>query len=503
MTTRAGPLSMDKINPHARNVEYAVRGSVPTHAAKLESKLQSGSPSPFDSIVWANIGNPQQQPNLAQPPITFLRQVSALVELPSLLDTPHLPKETLDALFPPDVQQRARELISCFGSTGAYTGSKGALCVRKSVCEFLERRDGYPENAENVYLTAGASAGVSLLFQILFRGPNQGILIPIPQYPIYSALISLFDLHALHYALKCNDHWDPDMNVIEDSVTNAKRQGIDPRAIVVINPGNPTGACMSVDEITNVLRIAHREELIVFADEVYQSNVFQDKRPFVSMRKVLLDMAHSDDPSLREIGCSVPLVSLHSISKGFTGECGRRGGYFELTNFTQEIEGQVNKLASVFLCPPVQGQIGVDLLVRPPREGDPSYDLFRRESESILTTMKHRSEQMAQSFSKLEGIEIEPAMGAMYLYPKIHLPAGALKRAKELGRQVDELYCLELLDATGICVVPGNGFGTMPIVHEDGSVEAFFRTTVLAKQTDQFIERYGKFHTKFLEQYSS
>jgi alanine transaminase len=172
------------------------------------------------------------------------------------------------------------------------------------------------------------------------------------------------------------------MNVIDDSVADAKRQGIDPRAIVVINPGNPTGACMSVEEIANVFHIAHREGLIVFADEVYQSNIFQDKRPFVSMRKVLLDMAHSDDPSLREIGRSVPLVSLHSISKGFTGECGRRGGYFELTNFTQEIEDQVNKLASVLLCPPVQGQIGVDLLVRPPREGDPSYDLFRRESES-------------------------------------------------------------------------------------------------------------------------
>ena len=497
-------LSLESINQNVRNVEYAVRGSVPIHAAELEAQLEEGSGNlPFDSIVWSNIGTPQQQPNLAQPPLTFWRQVAALVELPTLLDSPDLPQPVRDTLFPLDTQQRARELLDCFGSVGAYTSSKGSPRVRRSVCEFVEARDGYPEHIENVYLTSGASAGVSLLFQILFSGRTHGVLIPIPQYPLYSAMLSLLDVDPLHYPLDSERSWIPEMNKVEECIEDAKSRRVDPRAIVVINPGNPTGACMSREEIRNVLRLAHREGLVVFADEVYQTNIYQHDHPFVSFRKVLLDMATSADATEREISSSVPLVSLHSISKGFTGECGRRGGYFELTNFPEDVEAEINKLASVHLCPPVQGQVGVDLLVRPPREGDPSYELFQHESSSILSTMKERSERMASSFSKLPGVTIEPAMGAMYLYPKINLPGGAVCRAADIGRKPDEMYCLELLDATGICVVPGSGFGSIPKPRDDGSVDAFFRTTVLAKQTDQFIERFGKFHRQFLEQYSN
>ncbi|WFD34700.1 alanine transaminase [Malassezia cuniculi] len=502
MSTKSRALTLDKINPNVRNVEYAVRGAVPSHAAELESQIERGSGDlPFDSIVWSNIGNPQQQPNLAQPPLTFWRQVAALVELPSLLDTPDLPKDIRDTLFAPDAQERARELLKCFGSVGAYTASKGSPRVRRSVCEFLKERDGYDENIENIYLTAGASAGVALLFQVLFHGLDQGVLIPIPQYPLYSATLSLHNVGALHYPLDFAKSWGPDMSKVDESIAEAKKRGVDPRAIVVINPGNPTGACMSSEEISQILHLAHREGLVVFADEVYQTNIYQDKYPFVSFRKVLLDLAHSSDASEREVGLSVPLVSLHSISKGFTGECGRRGGYFELTNFPEDIEAEVNKLASVNLCPPVQGQIGVDLMVRPPKEGEPSYELWRKESSKILDTMKQRSEDMAASFGKLPGLTIEPAMGAMYLYPKIHIPHKAVEHAKENGRKVDEFYCLELLDATGICVVPGSGFGSTPVEHEDGSVDAFFRTTVLAKQTDQLIERFGKFHVSFMERF--
>ncbi len=175
-----------------------------------------------------------------------------------------------------------------------------------------------------------------------------------------------------------------------------------------------------------------------------------------------MDFSKSNSAEEREIATSVELVSYHSISKGVSGECGRRGGYFELTNMDPDVEAQVYKLASISLCPSLQGQIGVDMLVKPPTPSSPSYDLYKQETEAIQQTLQSRSEKMAQKFAQLPGVEVEPAQGALYLFPRVTLPKKAHEAAKEKGKKVDEFYCLEMLDATGICVVPGSGFGKMP-----------------------------------------
>lgn len=499
MTTRAKVLTKETINPHALKVEYAVRGEMPIQAGKYQAELEAGKGDlPFDSIVWANIGNPQQQPNLAQPPLTFWRQVAALTEYPALLDAP---AELRDAYFPTDVQQRARELLEAFGSVGAYTGSKGVALVRKHVAQFLQERDGYEEDIENIYLSTGASGGILILFQVFFRAGIDGVLVPIPQYPLYTAALSLFDLDALHYTLNPSEHWEPSVEDIDASIAAARDAGTTPRAIVVINPGNPTGACMSLEQIQAVIRKAYEEGLVIFADEVYQRNVYQDKYPFVSFRKALLDMAKSTDAEERAMSASVELVSLHSISKGMSGECGRRGGYFQLTNIDADVEAELNKLVSVSLCPPTQGQIGVDMLVCPPKEGEPSYPLWKEQTDTIYATLQHRAEKMADAFRKLPGVSVEPVMGAMYLFPQLHLSKAAWDKAADLGKKVDELYCRELLDATGICVVPGSGFGREPEQLDDGTSYSYFRTTVLAKATDEFIERYSTFHKQFRARY--
>ena len=171
----------DTINSSVQYVAYAVRGEIPLKAAEYEKRLRLGDKLPFDSIVWTNIGNPQQQPMLGQEPITFWRQVAALTEYPQLLD---MPAAVRDSMFPSDVQERAQELLKAFGSVGAYTASKGVPLVRQHVSDFLQQRDGYAENIENIYLTACASSGISALLQILMRPNRDGLLIPIPQYPL-------------------------------------------------------------------------------------------------------------------------------------------------------------------------------------------------------------------------------------------------------------------------------------------------------------------------------
>ena len=126
---------------------------------------------------------------------------------------------------------------------GAYTSnSKGYQHARDKVADFIAKRDNVTNSdSKNVYLTNGAGEGVKLLFNMLIRNHNDGIMIPIPQYPLYSALITLFGGTQISYFLDEADNWSLDSNDVKKKITEAKKAGINIRSIVVINPGNPTG----------------------------------------------------------------------------------------------------------------------------------------------------------------------------------------------------------------------------------------------------------------------
>jgi len=165
-----------------------------------------------------------------------------------------------------------------------------------------------------------------------------------------------------------------------------------------------------------------------------------------------------------------------------------------LTNFLPEAEEQIYKLASIQLCPSLGGQIGVDVLVCPPKEGEESYPLWKKEKDGIAETLKSRSEVLVKAFNELEGVTCNEAHGAMYLFPTITLSKKAIAAAKSKSLSPDALYALELLEATGLCVVPGAGFGQ---VHQTHHV----RTTFLAPHPEQFIGRWKKFHDEFMNKY--
>ena len=145
------------------------------------------------------------------------------------------------------------------------------------------------------------------------------------------------------------------------------------------------------------------------------------------------------------------------------------------------------------LCAPVVGQCLVDCMVNPPREGEPSYALYREEYDTIYNDLRSRAQALYAAFRGMEGVECQNPQGAMYLFPKITLPPQAIEAAKEKGKNPDDFYCLELLDATGICIVPGSGFG-----QKEGTLH--FRTTFLAPGTE-WIGRITEFHKKFMDTY--
>lgn len=481
-TPAKAQLSIDTINVNVINSEYAVRGEIVQLAQKLAHELEQGKDKfPFDKVVWCNIGNPQL---LGQQPITYFRQVLALCEYPPLLEHP-----AIADMFPSDVIKRAKMLLEAIpGGLGAYSESAGAMVLRKLVASAIEKRDGCPCHAEDIYMTDGASPAVHYMMDLLLRdGGGDALMVPIPQYPLYSATLTLYGGKLVPYLLNEGQGWGLDTENLNAELQKARAQGLCVRGMVVINPGNPTGQCLSYKNQEDVLRFCAKEDLVLIADEVYQANIYVNNKEFFSFKKVASDLGLLQQ---------VPIVSLHSISKGFIGECGRRGGYMEVTGFPEAVKDQILKLASINLCPNLSGQICCALMMNPPREGEPSYDQYRKEKTGIIGSLKRRAELLVGALNQLEGVTCNTAEGALYAFPRISLPIKAVEEAKRMGKSPDWLYCRDVLEATGIVVVPGSGFG-----QEDGTYH--FRTTFLPSEEDikGVVELLSKFHAKFIEKY--
>ena len=153
-------------------------------------------------------------------------------------------------------------------------------------------------------------------------------------------------------------------------------------------------------------------------------------------------------------------------------------------------------MVSVGLCPPLSGQIGVETMVNPPKEGDESYPLWKKETDAIHSSLAERTRIMAERLNKLEGVSCVDSPGALYLFPRITLSPKAIEAAKEAEKTPDAFYCLAMLDETGICVVPGDGFG-----QKEG--ESHYRLTCLCSGVEEYISKLEGFHKKFMEKYRS
>ncbi|KAI8147895.1 pyridoxal phosphate-dependent transferase [Fennellomyces sp. T-0311] len=472
------------MNPHIRAMEYAVRGRLAIRSEEIRDELAAGKKFPFDTVVSCNIGNPQQ---LNQKPITFFRQVVSLCENPELLSPE---KEAIvSQLYPADALARAKQILKDIGSSiGAYSHSQGVPALRRTVAQFIAERDGHPADPNSIYLTQGASAGVQNILSILTQNDKTGILIPIPQYPLYSATLTLLGATPVPYYLDEDSGWSLDVEEIKEKVKQARAQGVDVRALAIINPGNPTGQCLDAQNMQDILTFCYEERVVLLADEVYQTNVYEpEQRPFISFKQALMEHPQRDN---------IELVSFHSISKGMIGECGRRGGYFECCNLDKGVMEQLYKMASVSLCPNVSGQIMTSLMVAPPKKGDPSYELYQKEMTGLYESLRRRSKKLEAVFNDMEGVTCQPAMGSMYLFPRIRLPEKACKKAEELHMLPDAFYAQEMLEATGVCVVPGSGFA-----QKEGTWH--FRSTFLPPEElfDAFCGNLRKFHANFLASY--
>ncbi|KAB0395633.1 hypothetical protein E2I00_019499 [Balaenoptera physalus] len=290
-------------------------------------------------------------------------------------------------------------------------------------------------------------------------------MIPIPQYPLYSAVISELDAIQVNYYLDEDNCWALNVNELRRAVREAKEH-CDPKVLCIINPGNPTGQVQSRKCIEDVIHFAWEEKLFLLADEcggcsvqcggcsvqcgrcsvqcgrrqqwwteswVYQDNVYSPDCRFHSFKKVLYEMGP-------EYSGNVELASFHSTSKGYMGEY---------------------------------------------------------EKESVLGNLAKKAKLTEDLFNQVPGIHCNPLQGAMYAFPRIFIPAKAMEAAQAHKMAPDMFYCMKLLEEMGICVVPGSGFG-----QREGTYH--FRMTILppVEKLKTVLQKVKDFHIKFLEKYA-
>ncbi len=320
-----------------------------------------------------------------------------------------------------------------------YGPSAGIPEARDAVAREYTSR-GFPIDSSRVFITAGTSEGIELVLTALADETGE-VLVPLPTYPLYTAVVGKLGARARCYRTDPSRGWMPDLDHLRSLITPATR------ALVVIDPNNPTGASYPTATRRELLDLADRHGLVVLADEVYGDIGFDGPVPPIG----------SLDPL-------APIVSFSSLSKGYLAP-GWRAGWAAISGSPRldALVTAVAKLADGRLCSSVPMQFAVAAAL----DGDRSHQAAFR------AALSERGRITTEQLNAIPGMHCVPPRAAFYAMPKLDLPPG----------RTDEDYVLGLLRATGILCVYGAGFG-MPA--EDG----YFRVVFLASP-DELREIYA------------
>uniref|UniRef100_A0A3B4ZCY8 alanine transaminase n=1 Tax=Stegastes partitus TaxID=144197 RepID=A0A3B4ZCY8_9TELE len=422
--TKKTMTSLQHVNPRVRGIRVSP-----------QSVLQSlGVQKPFQEVIDLSSGDPHRA---GMKPVSFIRQVLAACLYPELLE---------DESVPLDVRLRAQRLLEdcAGGSVGSYTPSSGLLHVRQSIAEFITRRDfGVPSYTKNIYISSGSHRVIVKLLASGEEEARTGVLTPMPCPHTLPTLLDEAGVTLVPYRLIEERGWAVDLEELHRAVTTARGR-CQPRAIYISNPGNPTGHVQTRESIEEVIRFAAAERLLLFVDEVYQDSVIGLDREFISYKRVLFEMG-------KEYADTVELVSSHSLSCTCIGECGQMAGYMEIINMDPEVTHFVDTMLCTDISAPVTGQLALDLMLKPPKPGDTSYDTYTQRALELL--------------NDLPGMSCQPVMGGIYVYPHLYLPSEFREEAKTLEVEADVLYCQKLLKEERVLVGAGHHGGATSSHH--------------------------------------
>ncbi len=322
-------------------------------------------------------------------------------------------------LEPPDeiVQDMIRNLPNAAG----YTDSKGLFAPRKAVVHYCQEKRIAGVGVDDVYLGNGASELITMSLNALLDAGDE-ILVPAPDYPLWTASASLSGGRPVHYLCDEGSGWLPDLDDIRRKIGPATR------GIVVINPNNPTGALYPPDLLSEIVEIARQHQLIVFADEIYDKTLYDGN-------------THTSIASLAD---DVLFITFNGLSKNYRS-CGYRAGWMIVSGDKRHakdyIEG-LNMLASMRLCANTPGQLAIQTalggyqsikdLVAPggrlARQRDLAYDLLTR----------------------IPGVTVVKPKAALYMFPRLD--------PKVYPITDDQQFAYELLAEEKVLIVQGTGF---------------------------------------------
>lgn len=489
-------LNLKTINQKLLKAEYAVRGRLSIRAGQIKEELANHpSKFSFNQVEELNIGNPQV---FKFDKVDAYRRVISKFIANSEGPDSLLRDYKKDAQYElKTIEDEVKDLAGFYNSRlsmGSYHQNQGLGFPQNNIAKFIEYRDGHAIDPSLILSANGASSSIRLILNLLIDSPEAGILCSVPRYPLYSGLIALFGGSMVPYYLDEADNWNISIEEIERSYEQAVKEGIKPKAIVVINPGNPTGSIITRDRIQEIIEFAYRRNLVILADEVYQENIYNQEKPFASFRKVTLE----SDTNIKN---NLEVISFHSLSKGLCGECGLRGGYMDLLNINPGIVDSIRLLNNREM-PNLIGDMGIDLksgfIAREFASSHPLLtQLFDSQQKNNYDQLIQKAKLTKEILNSCENISSNPIEGAMYAFPQLILPKKFEAEAESQNLAPDLLYCLELLEQEGVCIVPGSGFGQVEGTHH-------FRSTILPSPSEKFyeiLEKIKKFNSNLHEKY--
>ena len=352
------------------------------------------------------------------------------------------------------------DMIRNLSNASAYSDSKGIFAARKAIMQYCQEKGIQGVALDDIYTGNGVSELIVLAMNALLNNGDE-VLVPAPDYPLWTAAVSLSGGAPVHYLCDESKEWAPDLVDLRKKITPRTK------AIVVINPNNPTGAIYSKEVLMELVSIARENDLILFADEIYDKMLYDQEKHV----------------SLASLSTDVVTITFNGLSKNYRS-CGYRAGWMVVSGDKEMIRDYIeglNMLSSMRLCANVPGQYAIQTALG----GYQSINDLVNEGGRLA---KQR-ELAWKLITAIPGVTCVKPKSALYLFPKLDPEMYPIED--------DQQFVADLLKEEKVLLVQGSGFNWIApdhfrlvfLPHEDVLKEAISRLA-------RFLERYRQKHSR-------
>ena len=350
------------------------------------------------------------------------------------------------------------DMIRNLGNASAYSDSKGIFAARKAIMHYCQQKNIQGVTLDDIYTGNGVSELIVLAMNALLNDGDE-VLVPAPDYPLWTAAVSLSGGTPVHYLCNEANEWAPDLEDLRSKISSKTK------AIVVINPNNPTGAIYSKEVLLSMVAIAREHGLLLFADEIYDKMVYDE----------------AEHISLGALSTDVVTITFNGLSKNYRS-CGYRAGWMvvsgDKSHAQDYIEG-LNMLSSMRLCANVPGQYAIQTALG-------GYQSIK-DLVAVDGRLARQRELAWNLVTAIPGVSCVKPKSALYLFPKLDPAIYPITDDQQWIADFLREEKVLLVQGTGFNWVKPDHFRVVFLPHEDVLREAIGRLA-------RFLERYRQKH---------